>query len=171
MTMKITHLFSLLIIGLVFMSMTSSSNVTYSLFHIGRSKDANIIKYDIHLNDGKLDLTNPIKVYWIKNTDGGKVEGLTYTQQKLAYGVKYLSKKADEVKFQFVSYSKRNFYLKKVNGDRFKVITYLDKKGVEVKRIHVQIDGGTFMLPQISYVLLFWRDPFKGDEGVEIIKP
>lgn len=157
---------------LVFLGLTSSSSTeSYSLFHIGRSKDANIIKYDIQLSNGKLNLENPIKVYWVKNTDGGKIEGLTYTQRTLAYGIKYLSKKADEVKFQFVSYSKRSFFLKKVNGDKYKVITYLDKKGVEVNRIHVQIDGGTFLVPQISFVMLFWKDPYKGTDGVEVIKP
>lgn len=145
---------------------------SYSLFHIGRSRDANLIKYDINLNsNGTINTEKPINVYWIKYTNGSKVEGLSYIQEKWAYGIKYISITNEEVKFQFVSYSGRTFVLKKVNGDKYKVITYLDKKGVELKRIHIQIDGGTFMLPKISYVNMYWKDPFKENEGVETIKP
>lgn len=168
--MKRIFLFSFSV--LFFLGLTSSSSTeSYSLFHIGRSKDANIIKYDIQLSNGKLNLENPIKAYWVKHTEGGKVEGLTYTQRTLAYGIKYLSKKADEVKFQFVSYSKRNLYLKKMNDDTYKVILFIDDKWVELKRIHIQIDGGTFLVPIIRYVKIHWNNLYKDESGVEIIKP
>lgn len=164
----------LLIISLIMLYgfTSTSSGTTYSLFQIGRSRDSNVIKYDVNLtSEGKINTEKPIKFYWIKNTDGAKVESLTYTQEKLAYGIKYLSKKSDEVKFQFVSYSKRTFILKKVNDDKFKVITYINKKGVEVKKIFVQFGGGTFNLPKVNYVKMYWRDSTKGTEGTETIKP
>jgi len=42
---------------------------------------------------------------------------------------------------------------------------------VEVEEIFIQIDGGTFMIPKISFVKLHWRDTVLDKEGDEYIKP
>lgn len=62
-------------------------------FRIERSKDANQIFYDINItSENKLNQENPIKIYWVKHTNKGKIEPLTWIQQKYAYGLKYLKK-------------------------------------------------------------------------------
>lgn len=145
---------------------------SYNLFQIGRSRDENIIKYDVNLrSDGKINIEKPLKIYWVKYTDNSKIEGLSYIQNKLAYGVDYLKISTEEVKFKFVSYDNRTFVIKKNNDGKYYVSTYLTDKNVQVKKIHVQIDGGTFMLPKISYVQLFWKDINKNIEDVEVIIP
>jgi hypothetical protein len=154
------------------LSFTTSKNSSYNLFHIGRSRDANIIKYDINLDSkGNINTENPIKIYWVRYTDDNKIEGLSYIQNKLAYGVNLLSVQKNEVKFQFVSYEKKSFTIKKNSSGIYKVYTDLKSKQVEVEDIFVQIVGGTFMIPKIAYVKLHWKESKNNKEGDEYIKP
>lgn len=41
----------------------------------------------------------------------------------------------------------------------------------ELEKIHVQIEGGTFMLPNIKYVLLKSTNIETGEKIIEKIKP
>ncbi|MGE0560355.1 MAG: DUF4833 domain-containing protein [Flavobacteriales bacterium] len=142
------------------------------LFKIERSKDANEIFYDIHLEkSGKLNVVEPIFPYWRRQTEGGIIKPLTWVQQNYAYGLEYIYTSASFVKFRFVSYKKRDFFLKKDINGNFKVYTLLNNKEVEVNRIFIQIDGGTFWFPKISRVELHASDPFTKKNIVEIIKP
>jgi len=153
-------------------SFSSTNTTTYNLFHIGRSRDANIIKYDINLNaNGTINQEKPLKIYWVKYNQDSKIEGLSFIQEKLAYGIDYLSIQKQEVKFQFVSYDKRSFVIKKNNLDKYRVFSEYKSKQVEVEDIFVQIDGGTFMIPQISFVKMHWKDAASEKEGDEYIKP
>ena len=65
---------------------------TYStearLFHIERSKNRNIVCYDLHADaTDKPDEKSPMLVYWVNREEyPGKQGSLSYIQQKLAYG-------------------------------------------------------------------------------------
>jgi hypothetical protein len=65
---------------------------TYStenrMFHIERSKNKNIVCYDLNTNEkGDLDEKNPLSVYWInREAHPGQRHELSYIQEKLAYG-------------------------------------------------------------------------------------
>ncbi len=143
-----------------------------ALFKIGRSKDANEIYYTIKTTaDGNLDLLYPVNIYWIKNTKGGAIEPLTRIQNTFAYGLKFLKLTTEKADFQFVSYSKRTFSLRKTKTGNFKVFTKANGTEVEVESIFIQIDGGTFWLPKIPKVELHARIPEGGEPVVEIIKP
>jgi len=75
------------------------------------------------------------------------------------------------VKFQFVSYNKRTFIIKKNDEGIFQVFTISEKKEVVVNKIFVKIDGGTFWVPNIKQVELHARDAKTGEKRVEIVKP
>lgn len=142
------------------------------LFKIERSKDANEIFYDINLEKtGTLSITEPIYPYWRRQTEGGVIKPLTWIQQHYAYGLEYVYSSENYTKFHFVSYKKRDFVLKKDSSGDFKVFTQLNNKEVEVNRIFIQIDGGTFWFPKISKVELHTNDPVTNKNIVEIIKP
>lgn len=142
------------------------------LFKIERSKDANEIFYDINLEKaGTLSITEPIYPYWRRQTEGGAIKPLTWIQQHYAYGLEYIYSSENYAKFHFVSYKKRDFVLKKDSSGDFKVFTQLNNKEVEVNRIFIQIDGGTFWFPKISKVELHTNDPVTNKNIVEIIKP
>ncbi|PJA08716.1 MAG: DUF4833 domain-containing protein [Flavobacteriales bacterium CG_4_10_14_0_2_um_filter_32_8] len=142
------------------------------LFKIERSKDANEIFYDINLEKtGTLSITEPIYPYWRRQTEGGAIKPLTWIQQHYAYGLEYVYASGNYAKFHFVSYKKRDFVLKKNASGDFKVFTQLNNKEVEVNRIFIQIDGGTFWFPKISKVELHTKEAVTNKNIVEIIKP
>lgn len=148
------------------------ANKSYHLFKIERSKDANEILYDVNLDSqSNLDLDNPISIYWIKKTENGIKAPLTWIQKNYAYGIDYLSKSKDQAEFQFVSYNKRQFQIKRDNNGNFKVYTLSRKRNVIVKRIFIQIDGGTFWFPKISRVELHAQDAQTNETSIEIINP
>lgn len=162
---------SLIVLNISFASEKEENSKT-TLFKIGRSKDANEIYYTVKTtSDGNLDLKNPISIHWLKFTKNGAVEPLTNIQNKFAYGVEFLSISPDKANFQFVSYSKRTFSLHKTKAGNFSVFTITNGAEVEVERIFIQIEGGTFWLPKIPKVELHARLPEGGDPVVEIIRP
>lgn len=143
-----------------------------SLFKIGRSKDANEIFYEVKtMRNGALDLKEPIKIYWIKYTDNNAIEPLTLVQQKFAYGLKFLEVTPEKAKFQFVSYSKRTLTLRRNNAGIFGVFTEVDGKEVELERVFIQIDGGTFWFPKISRVEVHAKEAEANQLVVEVIRP
>lgn len=171
---KLTQIMLFLIAVVVLSSFASkiASNKSYHLFKIERSKDTNEIFYDVNLDSkSNLDLNNPISIYWIKQTENRKIEPLTWIQKKYAYGIEFLNKSKDQAEFQFVSYNKRQFQIKKDSKGNFKVYTLSNKRTVIVNRIFIQIDGGTFWFPSISRVELHSQDIQTNEKSIEIINP
>ena len=142
------------------------------LFKIGRSRDANEIFYDLNLRpDGKPDVINPIRIYWLKHTENGKTEPLTTVQRKLAYGIRVISFSDDKVDFQFVSYSGRTFSIRKTKEHGYRVLTNLRNQEVEVNRIFIQFDGGTYWFPSIASVDLYGTGQANGSLIIEKVHP
>lgn len=80
------------LLGLLSLSFTSSYTGAHDdadrIFFIARSKNANIVCYDLKTDKrGNIDEKEPLKVYWINKTDHpGEVSELSYIQNKMAYG-------------------------------------------------------------------------------------
>ena len=131
---------------------------TEVLFKIARSRDANEIWYTLNLDqNGKPDRDKPIEAFWIKKTDNNKIEPLTWVQNQYAYGIEIVDQgkdNNDKLKFQFVSYKKREFELRQGENNEYKVYIDAGEKEIEVARIFVQIDGGSFWVPSVSFVTL-----------------
>ena len=155
-------------------SENSDSNDKFDLFKIGRSRDPNEIIYSINFDHfGKPDKSNPIEIHWIKRTKSNQIEPLTRIQNRFAYGIRVLNESTseNEIYFQFVSYDKRTFILKKNIENNYKVYTISGDKEIEVSRIFIQIDGGSFWLPTISRVELHGIEPSTGNLAMETINP
>jgi len=168
--------FFVLVILLVFSHITgalgSENSNNNSLFKIGRSKDANQIYYEVKTTPGgTLDEKEPIKIFWIKYTDKNSVEPLTLVQQKFAYGLKFSEITPDKAEFQFVSYSKRTLTLRKNNTGNFAVFTEMEGRQVELERVFIQIDGGTFWFPKITRVEIHGKESIDNELVVEVIRP
>jgi hypothetical protein len=131
----------------------------HNLFWIERSKDANKIYYVVNVDEsGSLDKEDPIDIYWIKHENHGEKEPLTWIQSRLAYGIRYLKVSEEEVEFQFVSYKKIKLLLKQTS-DGYSVFMKLNNRLMELQKVFVQIDGGSFMFPKIPYVKLYGINP------------
>ena len=173
--MKAKTLAYLIIISLLSFSFTNNreyENIEgLELFKIERSRDADEISYSLNIDScGKLNADNPIKVFWVKNTKSGQVEPLTWIQKKYAYGVRYLKTNNANSKFCFVSYPEREFTLKLTNLG-YKVFTISDNQEIEVNKIFIQFNGGTFWIPVITKVELQGVQVSNNAIKIEIIKP
>ena len=139
------------------------------LFKIDRSRDADAIFYNLNINDSRiLHRDNPIDVMWVRNSEHGQIEPLTWIQNRYAYGVKLLGSNNGDTKFCFVSYPEREFTLRPKNN-RYKVYTISNNREVEVNRIYIQFNGGTFWIPIITKIEL--HGVSNGIATVEIIIP
>lgn len=150
----------------------TGDNNNATLFKIGRSKDSNEIYYEVKTSaDGSLDLEEPINIYWIKFTKQGRIEPLTKIQEHFAYGLKFLKITSEKADFQFVSYSKCTLSLVKNIDGNYAVFKEVDGKQMELERVFIQIDGGTFWFPKITQVEVHSKNLLANQDVVEIIKP
>ncbi len=144
------------------------------LFIINRNRDANEIWYSINSKmNGEIDNEKPILAFWVKKEKNGRIEPLSWIQKNYSYGIKvinYDSIGGDSWKFQFVSYHKRSFILKKTDH-QYKVFTSSNCQEIEVTRIFVQIEGGSFWVPSVAFVQLTGVNTRTGKIVSEIIKP
>ena len=87
------------------------------LFHIARSANRNLVCYDVNLKNGKLDVDDPIKVYWVNREEKpGVTNGLSYIQRKFAYGYKVESSTSNSCICTLTAYSQRQLTIKKVSS-------------------------------------------------------
>jgi len=143
-----------------------------SLFQITRSRDANEIHYVARVDcEGNLMAENPVDIYWIRHTEGGHREPLTWIQNKYAYGINYLEISSQKAVFQFVSYPSRTFLIQKSDQGRYNVYTSFENRKFSLTRIFVQIENGSFWFPQITRVELSGIEEQTRQYIVESIEP
>ncbi len=146
-----------------------------SLFYIQRSKNTNAIVYEVNKNsDGKINESEPVKIYWIRYASDSTTDDLTPIQRKYAYGVTARNYNGQKNSFviQFVAYKKRNiFLLPTASGKHFSAFININGKLAELKKIFISTSGGTFWFPTIDYVELTGKDPSTQQMVVERFHP
>ena len=163
-------LFSLVSSAFIYPGGPIRNTGNYNLFKIDRSRDLDVIMYDVNLNNkGELDKSRPINIYWIKNTEKGHIESLTGIQKKFGYGLKFISITDNMADFQFVSYFDRVFKLRKTDNNQFRVYAISNNKKVEVQRLFVQFEDNSFWFPSISKIELYGIDVDNGNTVFESI--
>ncbi|MCC9064836.1 DUF4833 domain-containing protein [Flavobacterium piscisymbiosum] len=128
-------------------------NIDNMLFYIQRDPNTNTAIYAINYQEnGKIDKTNPIKAYWIRYAEKGEKKDFSYIQRKFAYGIESKSLNNEEFELQFVSYKKLPLTLKKIDSDqKYHVFVSVNQKKIQVEKIFVRIEGGSFWLPNVKY--------------------
>ena len=160
--MRLLFLFSL---SFILFSFGDSKSTRHHLFEIERSVNQDKIVYDIQIeHNNSLNRENPIRIYWVRNKNKMHIEPLTWIQKNYAYGLRYITVSRDFAQFHFVSYPKRIFTIKRNKTGVFKVFTTSNQKEVELCSIFIQIDGGTFWFPKISFVELQSIDTKTGEK-------
>lgn len=142
-----------------------------NLFYIQRSPNANLIQYEIKIDDkGQIDEEEPIDVYWIRyNTHGGRRE-LKWYERKLAYGVK-TSKLDDHTwKVNLVSYKKRSLYVVKNEDGTYQANMEINGKISKFSSVFVDVKENTFF-PKIGSIEIFGEDLETGQEVYERFVP
>jgi Domain of unknown function (DUF4833) len=128
-------------------------NIENMLFYIQRDPNINTAIYAINYEEnGKIDKSNPIKAYWIRYAEKGEKKDFSYVQRKFAYGIESKTLNNEEFELQFVSYKKLPLTLKKIDSDqKYHVFVNVNQKKIQVEKIFVRIEGGSFWLPNVKY--------------------
>lgn len=133
---------------------------TYQLFYLQRQPNTNTIVVELNVTENKLNLDNPVHVFWLRYTEKGQRAELNFIQRNFAYGIN--SKKiADGVyELYFVSYKKLKFRLEKGADSQWRVFTNLSNgERMILRRVYLHINGGSFWKPNVEYVELKGNEP------------
>lgn len=142
-----------------------------SLFKIERTRDADEVYYDVNLcADGSLYIENPVNVYWVRHTGDGRHDPLTWMQRRYAYGINILEREKDRVVFQFVSYNKMTFVVRRDPEGVFKVYM-ANSNETQVRIIRVFFEPGTSLIPSIEKVELHTLNSQSGRMTIQTVNP
>lgn len=130
--------------------------IANQLFYLQRDPNVNTLVYALNIDDeGMLDNTQPVLAYWIRYGENGEKKGLSYIQRKFAYGIEAKMIDKDQYELRFVSHKKLPLYLVKSPDDKkYHVYVTVNNKKLQLDRIFLRIEGGTFWLPNVKYVEL-----------------
>ena len=146
------------------------SSATQRLFRIERSKNANIVAYDLRLGgDGKPDPKTPVEAYWVSAADGAR-EALSVVQKKLAYGFKSRLENPDVVVLRMAADLGREIRVERIGGV-FRALCDIDGKRAVLDHIYVKSIERKLLLPSVEFVDLFGVDLATGAERHERIVP
>lgn len=130
--------------------------IANQLFYVQRDPNINTIICELNMNeDGTVDKKKPVNVYWIRYDEGNEKKDLSYIQRKFAYGIETKDLGNDQYELRFVSYKKFPLYLSKSAEDnKYHVYVTVNKKKIQLDRIFLRIEGGSFWIPNVKYVEL-----------------
>ena len=142
------------------------------LFYLQRTSNKNTLVYDINMVNGQPDKDDPVHVYWIRYSEKGQRQELSYIQRNFAYGIKSTALANNSgYLLNFVSYKKYQLYLMKSAADnKYRVYTTVNAKTVVLNRIFIKINGGSFWSPKVEYVEIKGTDPVNGKEITDRLK-
>lgn len=124
------------------------------LFYIQRSTNANTIVYALNADEhGVPDRHNPVHVFWRRYQEDGRIQELDFIQRTFAYGIrsKHLGN-AHELRC--VAYTKLPLFLYPPawKGAAPLVLVTVNGRTFSLRRIYLQIDGGSFWRPNVRYI-------------------
>ncbi|KIO74521.1 CDP-alcohol phosphatidyltransferase, partial [Pedobacter lusitanus] len=128
--------------------------IANQLFYVQRDPNTNTIICELNVNGkGQVDKDNPVHVYWIRYTEDESRKELGYIQRKFAYGIESKALANDQFELRFVSHKKLPLYLTRSEDDKkYHVYVTVNNKKIQVERIFLRIEGGSFWLPNVKYV-------------------
>ena len=139
-------------------SWAGASEDAHQLFRIERSKNKNIVQYDIRpMEEWDPSGGGAVVVYWI--LENGEKRGLSAIQDKYAYGIDS-QKRLGENQYEIVltAFKDRPITIKKT-GSGYKAFTVIDGREGILERIYVESRERLLGLPpSVLFIDLFGRD-------------
>ena len=156
---------------LIPMESLSKDTQMQHLFKIERSKNANIVQYDVQMKaDGKLDPKKPVVAYWIRHAKDGQKEDLSWVEKSFAYGFKTkYDAKMNTADIDMVAKINRQIKVSEVQGE-YRAETTIDGQSAYLEKIFIS-SSGKGMSPEISYMELFGKDIQTGEDRYEKFSP
>ena len=126
------------------------------LFFIERSKNKNLVQYDIRLT-GNTDFpdSGPVNVYWI--LENGRHEELNSIEKKYAYGIARQQKiENDKLRVNLVVLRSRDILVEKIKGF-FKAVVSINGEESILHKIYIKSEETAAGFPRVLYVELVGR--------------
>lgn len=170
-------LFSVLQFALTIAASVSAQTVDFpipphnpkQLFYLQRPANTNTLIYELNIEDGVINKKNPIHVYWINYAGNGRTEELNDMQRKYAYGIKATEVSENVFECYLVANKKLLLTVKEGDDKQFHAYATVNDKKMIIKRIWLQVKGGSLFKPRIEYVELKGIDPLFGSAMEERI--
>ena len=142
-----------------------------SLFRVERSKNANVVQYEVRLaDDGRLDGDRPVVGYWVRHEDGGERRDLRWLERKLAYGFDARPDHSrTSVTLEMVAPIGRTLEVRRV-ADEWRAETRIDGRAAWLERVYVASDESG-PVPRVLYMDLVGTDVRTGEPRVERLRP
>jgi hypothetical protein len=140
------------------------------LFHIERSKNANVVVYDARLTaDGRLDAGDPVVAYWMELARDGRRKKLSGIERRFAYGFKARFVDDDTVVLKMAAKIGRQITVDVAAGQPRAIIEIAGHRSV-LDRVYVQSTGkGPW--PSVEFLDVFGVDLETGVDRRERIYP
>jgi hypothetical protein len=140
------------------------------LFFIERSKNKNLVQYDIRLTENSdLPDPGPINVYWI--LENGRREELNPIEREYAYGI-VRQEKLDKDKFKVIVAGLKGLEIivERMN-DSFKATVSIKGRESILEKIYIKSEEKWKRLPKVLYIDLFGHTKEMGLPIKERIAP
>lgn len=135
------------------------------LFHIERSKNKNLVCYDVNLSNGILDLKEPLDIYWVNQEEHfGEIKELSGIQKRLAYGYKVISRENDACKITLTAYSERVLTICK-DVDTYRCIITINNQPCILQKLYVKAKESNSL--SVEYVELTGHSIRSGEKMTE----
>ena len=171
-TFRASKLFALLALALFHMPLLQAETLTiHPLFHIERSKNANIVQYDAQAaEDGKLFKKEPVVGYWIRLNEKGQKQELSWLQRTFAYGFKTKLDKSRESALVNMKADVGQSIKVIRDGDKFRATITIDGAPSYFEKMYIDATRDGMSL-DVHYVELFGEDMKTGEARYEKLNP
>ena len=141
----------------VWSAMATFRNKTDHLFFIERSKNKNVVQYDVQLMKNKdLREPSPVVVYWVLKN--GRQEKLNLMQSKYAYGINSQDKlEKNKFRIILVALKDREIIVERINGS-YKAAVSIGGKNSILEKVYVKSKERLIGVPKVLYIDLFGLD-------------
>lgn len=139
------------------------------LFHIERSKNANIVQYDAVLaRSDALDARTPVICYWVLAAEDGRRDGLSVLDRR-AYGFRVAPERGGSWLLYMNAATDRSIRVLRWQA-RWVAQVVLASRSAILQRMYVMSDESG-LVPSVRWVDLFGIDMVTGEPITERVKP
>jgi len=165
MKKTVSAVFASLFILISYTNIYASGN--NRLFIIERSKNANIVCYDLKTSaEGVIDSKNPVDAYWLLYAEkNGEREELSVFDKK-AYGFKTdYNEQTKNYTLVLKAVENKNMAIVSVNG-KYKAQLLINNTPAYLDKVYIQSKDGTFGIPTVYFYVLYGKT-VSSDENIE----
>lgn len=126
----------------------------YHLFSIERSKNKNLLYYDVCVErNGDLPDLNPLNIYWI--LENGKREELNEIERIYAYGITMQENlERNKLRISLAAFNKEKITIEKVD-EKYRAVTSIDNRQIIIEKVYIHSVDRLFGMPDVLSVDIY----------------